>query len=224
MVSKRPLLIAIVATWCGACTQAKPEIERAKNVLAAKGIQTYIVDADANEQIVKKYDVTSFPTILTRASDGTVEAMPWNGPPTAETIVQFASRVVDTRVAESLPPDTSAGGPGPGAAPQCTGPKCGGGSSAGVDPAFWGPGTWRLIHSVAQAYPIAPTKADKLKTAHFYFSLAEVLPCATCRRDFTYIMKQSPMRLTKEHLASRDALYKWTVAVHDAVNQKLGKK
>ena len=81
-----------------------------------------------------------------------------------------------------------------------------------------------MIHSVAQAYPVHPTNADKLKAAKFYFSLADVLPCETCRRDFSYIMKKSPLRLTKDHLASRDALYKWTVAVHDAVNQKLGKK
>lgn len=216
MTAKRPLVIAIVATWCPTCVTSKPEIQRAQGLLAARGTQVYIIDADQQAAVVSKYNVTEFPTVLHRSVDGTVRTMPWptTGILTAEDIVAFASSpAINTRVAGSLPPDCTNGGP-------CTT------SDTSVDPTFWGPGTWRLIHSVAQAYPATPTPQDKLKAAKFYFSLASVLPCATCRNDFERIMKSptSPLRLTKAHLASKDALYAWTVAVHDAVNQKLGKK
>lgn len=217
-MTKRPLLIAIVATWCPTCNQTKPEILRAKDLLKARGIESYLIDADQNAQVINKYNVNEFPTILARLPDGAVRSMPWpeGRLPTAEDIVTFVVKEasIDTRVAASLPVKP---------APNCNTGRCGNGPS-NIDPAFWGPGTWRLIHSVAQAYPEHPSKADQIKTARFYFSLSEVLPCSTCRSDFQHLMKQSELRLTKQHLASRQALYAWTVALHDAVNKKLGKK
>ena len=54
-------------------------------------------------------------------------------------------------------------------------------SKAGFKPSMWGPGTWHLIHVTAANYPCNPTQEDRRRTRHFLVTLADMLPCASCR-------------------------------------------
>lgn len=87
-------------------------------------------------------------------------------------------------------------------------------------PSVWGPFFWHTIHIVALGYPKAPTYTDKKCAKEFYESLAYLLPCAVCREHYREHITKKPINT---FLDSRTDLIKWTIQIHNAVNQKLGK-
>ena len=93
----------------------------------------------------------------------------------------------------------------------------------GFPPEVWGPSMWFLMHLVAATFPLSPTSNDKARYTDFFTSLQAVLPCEGCRRGYNAILTTDPTRLTPRVLSSREALFKWTVDVHNRVNAKLGK-
>lgn len=97
-------------------------------------------------------------------------------------------------------------------------------SANGFSPELWGPSMWFMMHLVAATYPDAPTAADKTNYMAFYKSLQHVLPCMGCRVGYQTITTTDPAtKLTARQFTSREALFKWTVDVHNRVNAKLGK-
>lgn len=96
--------------------------------------------------------------------------------------------------------------------------------AGGFAPEAWGPSMWFLVHLIAATYPTNPTSHDRTKYANFYSSLQDVLPCEGCRRGYVAILTTEPTRLTPRIFSSREALFKWTVDVHNRVNAKLGKE
>lgn len=82
---------------------------------------------------------------------------------------------------------------------------------------------WFMVHLVAATYPLHPTEADAANYAAFFRSLEHVLPCEGCRKGYSIILGTAPTRLTPRVFASREALFKWTVDVHNRVNAKVGK-
>jgi hypothetical protein len=87
-------------------------------------------------------------------------------------------------------------------------------------PSVWGPFFWHTIHIVALGYPKSPTYTDKKCAKEFYESLAYLLPCAVCREHYREHITKKPINT---FLDSRTDLIKWTIQIHNAVNQKLGK-
>lgn len=106
-----------------------------------------------------------------------------------------------------------------------TGPTGGAGATGrgNVAPRVWGPSMWKLMHVIALTYPDSPTEQDMQEFATFFTSLQTVLPCEGCRKGYAKLIS-GPHRLTRQVMASRASLFKWTVDVHNAVNQKVGKK
>lgn len=92
----------------------------------------------------------------------------------------------------------------------------------GFAPGYWGNGTWRLLHLAALTYPCKPTEDERRQVRTFFLSLQFVLPCYACRMGYAELLA-GKLPLTTAALSSRDALFKWTVAIHNAVNAKLGK-
>lgn len=88
-------------------------------------------------------------------------------------------------------------------------------------PIVWGPFFWHTIHLVAISYPKNPTYTDKKCAKEFYESLAHLLPCAVCREHYTSHLAENPLT---PFLDSRTDLLKWTILVHNKVNQQLGKR
>ena len=95
--------------------------------------------------------------------------------------------------------------------------------SSGFPPDVWGPSMWFMFLVIAATYPVRPTPDTSRRFQAFYKSLEHVLPCEGCRRGYASLLRSEPTRLTEARLASRNALFKWTVDVHNRVNAKVGK-
>ena len=92
-----------------------------------------------------------------------------------------------------------------------------------TDPDAWGPHTWRAIHHIALGYPERPGAVEAAAYRAFFRALGPVLPCGTCAENFQrHLAREVP--LTDAALAGRDALFAWTVALHNVVNRETGKR
>lgn len=90
-----------------------------------------------------------------------------------------------------------------------------------MDPEEWGPHFWVTIHAAAVAYPERPTIEDKKRYFKFYKTLGWVLPCEACAVKFRGLFAQN--KPSASDMASRAALFEWTVKMHNFVNMTLGK-
>ena len=88
----------------------------------------------------------------------------------------------------------------------------------GLNPNTWGSQAWHFIHAVALTYPNEPTEQDKENYNKFFYSLPDVLPCPSCGINFLEKLDKNPPALE-----SQETLWKWTVDVHNQVNEKNGK-
>ena len=87
-------------------------------------------------------------------------------------------------------------------------------------PSVWGPILWHTIHVTALSYPSNPTYAQKKAAKEFYESLSELIPCPVCREHYKVHIQKLPL---SPHLDRREDLFRWTVELHNEVNQMLGK-
>ena len=92
----------------------------------------------------------------------------------------------------------------------------------GVSPTKWGPCTWGFLHFVAMGYPAAPTAGDQAQyRAFFVETLPCVLPCKACRDNLRRHITHAPPDAALAQ--GRDALFAWTVRLHNIVNRETGK-
>jgi thiol-disulfide isomerase/thioredoxin len=83
--SRRPILAAVTAVWCGPCRQMKeltlndPEVAR----LLAENFVTLMIDGDRHPDVIARLGVAAYPTTLLLNSDGGV-AQRWVGFQSAE--------------------------------------------------------------------------------------------------------------------------------------------
>ena len=84
-----------------------------------------------------------------------------------------------------------------------------------MDTRFWGPSSWRLLHSITFAY--TPTR-DRDAIKELFLTLPFVLPCKFCRTSLQEYIELEPL---EPALKSRDALTKWLWRIHNHVNAKL---
>jgi thiol-disulfide isomerase/thioredoxin len=66
---QRPRLIAITATWCASCRQAKPAIDKIES--AGISVTRYDVDTLEGRTTINKYGQSSVPTFVVIEPDGT---------------------------------------------------------------------------------------------------------------------------------------------------------
>jgi len=89
-------------------------------------------------------------------------------------------------------------------------------------PQKWGTCGWSFIHYVALGYPESrPSMLERRRYRAFFDSLPGVLPCKMCRENLTrHLTHASP----DDALArGREALFDWTVRLHNIVNRECGK-
>lgn len=89
-----------------------------------------------------------------------------------------------------------------------------------LSPSVWGPFFWHTIHIVALGYPKNPNYTDKKSAKEFFESLAFLIPCAICREHYRSHLEKNPLT---PFLDSRTDLIKWTIDIHNQVNEMLGK-
>lgn len=92
-----------------------------------------------------------------------------------------------------------------------------------TDPDVWGPPTWRAVHHIALGYPERAGPAEAAAYRAFFAALGPVLPCGTCADNYRRHVEHE-LPLTERALAGRDALFAWTVALHNLVNRETGKR
>ena len=86
---------------------------------------------------------------------------------------------------------------------------------------FFGPCTWKAMHSVAFSYardPFSPTPQEHKAAIDFFGSMGELIPCHMCRKHYKDYIKDHPIRAD-----NRNELAKWTFDLHNAVNARTGK-
>lgn len=82
-----------------------------------------------------------------------------------------------------------------------------------MDPKIWGGPLWKSLINIAKVYPLQPTINDKNYYRIFFTSLAYVLPCFSCRKNYQKHLAQIPIQLE-----SRNQLLNW---LHQIYNQTL---
>lgn len=82
-----------------------------------------------------------------------------------------------------------------------------------MKPEKWGPYYWGALHLAALGCP----DAQVLRT--FIECYKTVLPCISCRTHFTQVLDENPVPESSDPLA----IFKWSVDVHNIVNERLGK-
>jgi hypothetical protein len=90
----------------------------------------------------------------------------------------------------------------------------------GIDPPVFGPEMWKTIHLVALGAPAVFDASHVATYKAFYTQLAFVIPCDTCKEHFIQTLHDNPI---DESLSGSEALFAWTVRVHNVVNKRLGK-
>lgn len=61
-IKNEKVVVDLFATWCGPCRMLSPILDEISNELT--DIKFYKLDVDQNEDIARKYNVMSIPTIL----------------------------------------------------------------------------------------------------------------------------------------------------------------
>ena len=87
---------------------------------------------------------------------------------------------------------------------------------------IWGKHVWKAIHYIALGYPDKPSEQQKEDYKKFYLLFSSVLPCKICREHYIKTLINHP--LTDSILENKDNLIKWTIDLHNIVNQDLGYK
>ena len=82
-----------------------------------------------------------------------------------------------------------------------------------MKPDKWGPYYWGALHLAALGCP----DAQVLRT--FIECYKTVLPCISCRNHFTRVLDENPVPDSSDPYA----IFKWSVDVHNIVNERLGK-
>ena len=89
----------------------------------------------------------------------------------------------------------------------------------------WGPVGWRTLHDHAWFfYPDAATTDDRRNMKAFLDAYASSIPCPACRRHFLAMLARDVPTYEASALAGNEQLFAATVAWHNEVNERKGKR
>jgi hypothetical protein len=89
-----------------------------------------------------------------------------------------------------------------------------------MNPEYWGPSFWKILHTISMNYPDNPTQEDKNNINNFYTSLDKILPCYECQNNYKEHIKKYPI---EKSLGCKNDLVKWVIDIHNIVNTELNK-
>jgi hypothetical protein len=95
----------------------------------------------------------------------------------------------------------------------------------GFPPSTWGAQLWFSLHIMTAALPPRPSRAEQQHYFSYFKALQYVLPCGGCREEYTSLLRGNGgfPAMTLDTFSSRSKAFSWLVAIHDAVNARLGK-
>ena len=92
-------------------------------------------------------------------------------------------------------------------------------SKNGFQTKIWGAPGWLFLHCIAFNY--TPEKHKDYE--RFFRVLATVLPCKTCRDNYTRIITRGRLKLKRSIFKSRHSFSKWLFLVHNQVQRDIFK-
>lgn len=94
-----------------------------------------------------------------------------------------------------------------------------------MNPDFWGPSTWKTMHSFAANIALCdgmPNNNQRINEfVRFVGGLKVLLPCEECRLNYIQNLK---ILQINSYTKSGYTLFLWTVHLHNMVNREKGKK
>ena len=90
----------------------------------------------------------------------------------------------------------------------------------GLAPDAWGPSVWASIHILCYAAPDELTPAHQQQYIAFFKALPYLLPCSSCS---VHLLEHYQSLPVESSVSGRAALFAWSVQLHNAVNELLGK-
>lgn len=88
-----------------------------------------------------------------------------------------------------------------------------------MEPKNWGKFGWGFMHNVALGYPNDLTYMKKEQYRKFFEVIGDVLPCLDCQDHYKEMVVDYP-----PIMINKDTLFKWTVDIHNKVNERINKK
>lgn len=87
------------------------------------------------------------------------------------------------------------------------------------DPKDWGPSVWLTMHMFSLNFPAMPTLDQQRGAEDFFRGMVYLIPCPPCAQHYKMALDKFP-----PPVHSGEALFEWTVMLHNKVNARLGKK
>ncbi|EKM53649.1 uncharacterized protein PHACADRAFT_260119 [Phanerochaete carnosa HHB-10118-sp] len=81
-----------------------------------------------------------------------------------------------------------------------------------------GRATWKLLHTMTLRYPEEPTDDERAALNSYFHLLSRLYPCGECAAEFQQLLQKYPPQTS-----SRRSAATWLCAVHNKVNERLGK-
>ena len=81
----------------------------------------------------------------------------------------------------------------------------------------WGPATWQMLHTISFMVPHKQPQRQQ-QYVEFFNSVANVLPCPSCREHLKQHLKEEPPQCSSARECAE-----WVFRLHNKVNQNTGK-
>lgn len=88
-----------------------------------------------------------------------------------------------------------------------------------IDPKIFGPGSWAVIHAVADVCEQSKANSCYRFYTKLVFRIFHALPCAKCRRHAVKYLDEHPIPQSK----ADGSPFEWAVTFHNVVNKRLKK-
>lgn len=88
----------------------------------------------------------------------------------------------------------------------------------GIVPKQWGPYVWATIHLVCMGAPDVLDAMQQIQYKAFFQSLPFVIPCSSCS---THLIENYKLIPFDDRLTGNKDLFRWSVELHNLVNQQL---
>lgn len=83
----------------------------------------------------------------------------------------------------------------------------------GMQTPITGPPQWRLMHSLPH---VTEGKCEPVKAQKYLRRLGRIMPCLTCRHNYTNFVRNNPL----EDISSTDDWHDWMISAHNDVNSR----
>jgi hypothetical protein len=88
------------------------------------------------------------------------------------------------------------------------------------DSHIWGPHFWFFLHAIAMNYPDRPNEVTKRKYYDLIQNMPVFIPSADMGNRFSRLLDKYPV---SPYLDKRESFIRWTVFIHNKINNFLGK-